>query len=259
MRCFFCVLFLGCLVLCGAAKPAQGQPVRYGPWVTVGAVTALPLITYLSITYYELVWYVSYIIYTGKQASPIIARETVQYLDSYVRCIQMIRATQKELEVLIEKAESAVAGSGKEQTVRLIGGSIAAIFERELTDAQAYVDRVRKQLSELELTESYTAYSVRGGAVTYTLDLSRLRGFEHPDFSKADIDVLDKLIRDILDYWHTYLASLATAIDKRVLLCQKVHRLENIISGLLNRPLFPAFEQQIAPTPTVKEIFSEVI
>lgn len=260
MRRFFCVLSLGCLVMCGVAKPAdQGQPVRYGPWVTAGAVAALPLITYLYLTYHELAWYFSYIIYTGKQVSPVIARETTQYLDSYVRCMQMIRVIQRELADLLAKAETAVAGSGKEQTVGLIGGSIAATFERELADAQAYVDRTREQLAQLGLTDTCRSYSARGGVVTYTLDLSRLRGFEHPDLSKVDIDVLDKLVRDILDYWHTYLSALATAIDKRVLLCQKVHRLENIISGFLNRPLLPAFEQQLAPIPTVKEIFSEVI
>lgn len=221
----------------------------------VSSMITLPLLAYTYVTYRQLTWYCAYILYSGKQISPLIARDTAQHLDSYVRCMEMIQETHKQLEELIAKAEACVAGSAKEQTLRLIGDSITAVFERELTDAHAYAEKVRDQLKELGLTDSCMAYSARSGHVTYMLDLSRIRELAHPDLSKLDIDILDQLIKNILDYWHTYLTTLAASIDKRVALCQKIHAIENFVSNVLNRPLFPAFEQQITPTPTIKEIF----
>lgn len=225
----------------------------------IGGAMSLPLTGYLYIKYHQLVWYMTYIMYSGKQVSPIIAREIAQHLDSYVRCMEMIREIHKELEVLVNNAEGCVAGSGKEEAIKLIGQAISAVFERELSDAESYLMRIHRQLEEIQFDDACKAYSARGGSVEQHLDLVHLRGFEHPDFSKIDIETLDHLIKDILAYWHTYLASLAAAIDQRVVLCQKVHAIENFISGVLNRPLFPAFEQALAPTPTVKQLCAEYL
>jgi hypothetical protein len=220
----------------------------------VGGAVSLPLATYLYVKYHKLIWYLAYILYSGKQISPIIAREIAQHLDSYVRCMAMIRQIHQELDVLLKNAESCVAGSGKEQAIRLISQSIDAVFERELADADVYVKRVHRQLADINLAETCKHYSLRGGRVTYSFDLTCMRGFEHPDFSKIDVETLDHLIRDILNYWHDYLTSLAASIDQRVVFCNKIHAMENFISGVLNRPLLPAFEQVLAPTPTIKKV-----
>ncbi len=216
----------------------------------VGGAISLPLAGYLYIKYHQLVWYLSYILYSGKQVSPIIAREVGQHLGSYVQCMEMIRQIHKELDTLIQSAQTCVTGSGKEQALKLIGLSIDAVFERELSDAQAYLNRVHRELADIKLDGVCKTYVARAGRMSYAIEIPQFRDFEHANFSKDDIEALDHLISDILNYWHTYLTSLATSIDQRVVLCQKIHMLENFVSGVLNRPLFPAFDQAPIPKPT---------
>lgn len=216
----------------------------------VGGAISLPLAGYLYVKYHQLVWYLSYILYSGKQVSPIIAREIGQHLSSYVQCMEMIRQIHKELDTLIASAQACVAGSGKEQALKLIGLSIDAAFERELCDAQAYLSRVHSQLDAIKLSKFCRAYVARAGRISYAIEVPQFRDFEHANFSKDDIETLDHLISDILNYWHTYLTSLATSIDQRVVLCQKIHMIENFVSGVLNRPLFPAFDPTPIPKPT---------
>lgn len=246
MRQFLCATCLSVLVMSNvlAAEKTDFAGKSNNFWLSgfVGGAIAIPLVTYLYINYHELAWYFSYVMYSGKQASPAIARKITQYLDSYIRCMEMMSDIQKQLDATIQKAEKSVIGSGKEQTIRLVRASIAAVFERELADAQRYCDQTRERLGKLELTDVCTTYSPRGGKVLYKIDLSSLRQFESRSLSRVEIQTLDNLVKNILEYWHAYLTSLALAIDKQIALCKQVHALERFVSTVLNRPLLPAFE-----------------
>lgn len=212
----------------------------------ISSAVVIPAVLYGYIRNHQVAWYLFYIMYSGKQVSPIIAREVAQDLDSYVRCLGIIRDIHKDLEVLVQKAEQCVAGSGRENILKKLRESMAEMFTQELSRGEAYINSIREGLQ----SQGYTLISKdvcpddigTEGSFNYVCTHFAIRAFEHAGFSKADVDALDSLIHRIIDYWHSYLISLSVAIDRRVTLCWQTHSLENFIAGVLNRPLFPAFE-----------------
>ena len=54
-----------------------------------------------------------------------------------------------------------------------------------------------------------------------------------------DLSALDRLVRDLLNYWNAYLAGLVNTIDHQVALCQNVYAVEQFIITVLRRNLVP--------------------
>ncbi|MCL5436673.1 MAG: hypothetical protein M1549_02240 [Candidatus Dependentiae bacterium] len=216
----------------------------------VGWTVALPLMGYLYISYHEFIWYFTYIICSGKQASPILAREIARHLNSYVQCMKVIRETHSELNKLLADAEACVDTVGAKEALRRVGASVDTLFVQELTRADEYVAQARTRIARLGLGHANENRTHDAETSMRRLDLRRVSIVE-PDFSKADVDILEGLVKDMLTYWHDYLTSLAAAINKRILLCQKVDVIEKFIALVLNRPLFPAFEQTSLPEPNI--------
>jgi len=220
----------------------------YAP-ALVGGTVAAPLTCTAFSFYREPAWYFFFVLYSGRRASPTIARIA---FDHYVNHLSMLKDINRELGVLLKNAEDAASGPLQPRDAKTITSELVRLVEQAVKNGEAYVGDVRHRLDELGFSPE------KGEAVEvqvlerfgYLVDQIRAEeSVASPVNLEIDLVALDRLVRDLIAYWNAYLTGLVDIIDYQVSLCKKVYYMEQFISGIMKRPLASHSDKPSAPAP----------
>ncbi len=230
----------------------------------VGGVVAAPLACATFTMYRDPAWYFFFVLYSGRRASPGIARAALDSLAHYVSHLTMLKDIHRDLAVLLKNAEQAVADQQQPREARDITSELIHLVEQAVANGEKYVISVQQKLDELGFFPEQNLEDEERFPVSpkfknlhdsivnmdFREELPILLG--GPIVLEIDLTALDRLVRDLIDYWNAYLGGLVDTIDYQVVLCQKVYSMEQFIAGILRRPLAAHPEKPSNPSPAPK-------
>lgn len=240
-------------------EPLQNS---YIPTLT-GGVVAAPLACTTFTMYRDPVWYFFFVLYSGRRASPGIARAALDSLSHYVSHLTMLKDIHRDLAVLLKNAEQAAADQQQPRDARDITSELLHLVEQAVANGEKYVISIQNKLDELGFSPEQNLEEERFPVSSKFKNLHDL--IVNMDFRdelpiplggpivlEIDLSALDRLVRDLIDYWNAYLGGLVDTIDYQVVLCQKVYSMEQFIAGILRRPLAAHPEKPSNPSPSPK-------
>lgn len=216
----------------------------------IGSACSLPVTCISFARFREIVWYFFFILYTGRRASPQLAREALKGLSSYIEHLNMLKEVYRELEQLLRSAEQAADQSGSGRSVdsggdvgnggnggrdtQAIAKKLILLVQDAVASGEAYVVQVKNKFEVLGI---YQLAQLSDEPV----QKSRAMQEEATRLTHLAIDLsaLDRLVRDLLSYWNSYLSGLVSTIDAQVSLCQNVYAVEQFIITMLRKNLVP--------------------
>lgn len=219
-----------------------------------------PLLALWSLRYSKLAWYFFYVFYSGEHISPQLAYDAMNDLKIYVQHLNTIKEVQKELNAVVVEINQAVnelesvqeTETSRRTCKRAIDPDLMAKLNELIVSNEAHVAEIIAQLREImpnnsELEAVIAAILQSSGQVA---PAQRAGSFLHEQAQAVvahiqagakdlgyDAQVLNDLVKNLIEYWQKYTIGLAVSIDTVLQRCHAVHAIEQFIVTTLDVPL----------------------
>jgi len=233
----------------------------------LGSAIALPATCVSFARSREILWYFFFVFYTGRRASPQLAREALAGLSNYIDHLNMLKEVYRELEQLLRSAEQAAEQPTGGRDSQAIAKKLILLVQDAVASGEAYIIQAKTRFELLGIyelaqyaEEPQSKFIDERGlpAISY---IRSAREEMRPAQLAIDLSALDRLVRDLLNYWNSYLAGLVSTIDHQVALCQNVYAVEQFIITVLRRNLVPVSissnQKPGTPSPSIGTFSSQ--
>ena len=195
--------------------------------------------------YYDFFWYFFYVLYSGTRVSLALAVGIIDNLGLLLKHLSVLLTVREQLIKYLQQVAAAAGDGGRE--VESLTKELVGLIDKAIAHGNAYVRSVYQMLHGLGVP-----VNVVGVPASSDQDIFiKMRGCKEAimrettlPLNGVDVNVLDRLARDLIAYWESYLSGLITTIDREISVCQRVFAAEQFVSTWLNRPL-------LAPEMTV--------
>lgn len=200
--------------------------------------------------YHDLLWYFYFVFYSGTRASITLAVKIISSLGLLVKHLTVLLTVREQLVKYLEQV--AAVSQVNSQKFEEQKEELLALFDDAIEQGNAYVRSVYQVLATLGMPVQVVGVIDQPDQEIFI----RMRGCWEAisrettlPLNGVDVSVLDRLARDLIAYWESYLSGLIATIDHDVLMCQEVFAAEQFIATWLNRPIQPPELNIVQPQP----------